>query len=55
MSYIDEMTVDELAECLLKDMQMLEDDEWVPDQDSIEAHCDLIEELQRRANKVVDS
>jgi len=45
-----EMTVDELAECLLQDMEMLDDNVWVPDSDSIAAHCDLIIELQRRAN-----
>ena len=50
MKYFEGMTTDEIAACLLKDMDMLDKGEWEPDFDSIEAHCDLITELQRRAN-----
>ena len=48
MSYLDAMSSDEITECLLKDMEMLDAGTWEPDSDSIEAHCGLIKELQRR-------
>ena len=43
------LTTKKIKECLLIDMEMLRNDEWVPDDDSIACHTDLIEELYRRA------
>ena len=40
--------LDALAECLLKDMAMLDDGSWVPDDDSIQCHVAGIEELASR-------
>ena len=34
---------------LLEDMEMLRDGRWVPDDDSIDCHIDLIKELFRRS------
>jgi hypothetical protein len=48
MNYVEDMKTDDIVVCLLKDMEMLRDGEWEPDNDSIEAHCELITELQRR-------
>jgi hypothetical protein len=42
------MSSDELLQCLQEDMNMLLDDEWVPDYDSAEAHMDVAEELHER-------
>ena len=45
------MTTNKLRNCLIEDMKMLQDGRWEPEpnDDSIEAHIDLIEELARRA------
>ncbi len=44
------MTTNKLRDCLIEDMKMLQDGRWEPEpnDDSIEAHIDLIEELARR-------
>lgn len=44
-------TSNELKDMLLKDMDMLETMEWIPDQDSIEAHRDVVKELFNRKEK----
>ena len=44
-----DMSTDNLVTCLLEDMEMLRDGSWEPDNDSIAAHCDIITELQSRA------
>ena len=49
-SWKDNMTTDQIAECLLEDMEQLRNEEWQPDAHTIAAHCELISELQRRAN-----
>ena len=46
--HLKQMSSDELLQCLQKDMDMLLDDEWVPDYDSAEAHMDVAEELHER-------
>tara|TARA_R110000765_G_scaffold357186_1_gene447296 strand:+ start:405 stop:560 length:156 start_codon:yes stop_codon:yes gene_type:complete len=38
----------QIRNCLLEDMKMLRDGRWEPDDDSIDAHMDYIEELFRR-------
>ena len=38
-----------IRNCLLEDMEMLRDGQWVPDDDSIDCHIDLIKELCRRS------
>ena len=44
------MTTKKLRDCLVEDMKMLQDGRWEPEpnDDSIEVHIDLIEELYRR-------
>ena len=41
------MTTKKLRDCLVEDMKMLQDGRWEPEpnDDSIEAHIDLIDEL----------
>jgi hypothetical protein len=51
MSRLTEMPVDEVVACLLEDMEMLRDGSWIPDNDSIAAHCELISELHRRLDQ----
>ena len=46
-----ELTNQELLSCLKTDFIMLKNDEWIPDEDSIDASIDVIEELQRRLNQ----
>lgn len=46
-----ELTNQELLSCLKTDFIMLKNDEWIPDEDSINASIDVIEELQRRLNQ----
>jgi len=38
----------QIRNCLLKDMEMLRDSRWKPDDNSIDAHMDYIKELYRR-------
>ena len=45
-----ELTNQELLSCLKTDFIMLKNGEWIPDEDSIDASLDVIEELQRRLN-----
>jgi hypothetical protein len=50
-TWLEKLSVDEIAKSLLDDMEMLRDgSEWWSDRHSIEAHCELITELQRRAS-----
>ena len=42
------LNTDYIVESLLMDMEQLRTGEWVPDDDSIAAHCEYITELQRR-------
>ena len=46
-----ELTPEELLSALKTDFTMLKNDEWIPDEDSINASIDVIEELQRRLNQ----
>ena len=48
LNLITKFSADELLQCLQEDMNMLLDDEWVPDYDSAEAHMDVAEELHER-------
>jgi hypothetical protein len=43
-----DMPTKKIKGCLLQDMEMLRDGRWVPDDDSIDCHIDLIKELCRR-------
>ena len=43
------MSTKKIKGCLLVDMEMLRDGQWVPDDDSIDCHIDLIKELCRRS------
>ena len=40
--------IKQIRNCLLEDMEMLRDGPWIPDDDSIDCHIDLIKELCRR-------
>lgn len=51
---LSESTPQELLSCLKTDFTMLKNGEWTPDEDSIDASIDVIEELQRRLNFVLD-
>ena len=51
--HLKQMSSDELLQCLQEDMNMLLDDEWVPDYDSAEAHMDVAEELHERVGKAL--
>lgn len=39
------MTPEQIKECLILDMEMLRSDDWVPDDDSIDAHIEMINRL----------
>ena len=39
------LRIKEVKNCLIKDMEMLRDGTWHPDNDSIESHTKLIKEL----------
>ena len=43
------LTGKEIRKCLLEDMEMLRDGRWKPDDDSIDAHKEYVEELYRRS------
>ena len=43
-----DMTPEVAFDCLCKDMEMLRNDDWVPDDDSIDAHLELLEWLYAR-------
>ena len=45
------MPTQEIVSYLVEDMEMLRNRSWEPDDDSIDAHVDLIAELFRRANE----
>ena len=45
------MPTQEIVSSLVEDMEMLRNRSWEPDDDSIDAHVDLIAELFRRANE----
>ena len=47
-NFLKDMTNEQLKACLLDDMEMLRDGEWVPDDDSIDATVSVIEEVFRR-------
>ena len=47
--YLKHLSVTTLRGCLRDDMEMLRAGEWVPDDNSIDAHVALIDELARRA------
>jgi hypothetical protein len=48
--WIETASLESLFSCLLQDMEMLRNEEWEPDEDSIAAHCDVITEIQRRVS-----
>jgi len=48
MVYDFRVSTQHIRNCLLEDMEMLRDKRWEPDDDSIDAHMDYIQELYRR-------
>ena len=48
-SYLTRLSVTTLRGCLIDDMEMLRHGEWAPDDDSIDAHITLVDELARRS------
>tara|TARA_R100000388_G_C7108658_1_gene95527 strand:- start:117 stop:278 length:162 start_codon:yes stop_codon:yes gene_type:complete len=49
-----ELTPQQLLSCLKTDFMMLKNGEWIPDEDSIDASIDVIEELEQRLNQERD-
>ena len=41
--------IKQIRNCLLEDMEMLRDGRWEPDDESIDAHKEYVEELYRRS------
>ncbi len=48
MEYDFKVSTKHIRNSLLQDMEMLRDKQWEPDDDSIDAHMDYINELYRR-------
>lgn len=49
-----ELTPQQLLLCLKRDFVLLKSGKWVPDEDSINASIDVIEELEQRLNQERD-
>lgn len=49
-SHLKNTPTQHLFDCLKNDLEMLKNGNWIPDEDSIDASIDVVEELQQRLN-----